>query len=134
MKPLDYLFRGMRMDNMQWITGSLVVGWELDLSRSGDTEYPVFYITVDREDEGFQVYPDTIGQWSTFCDMLRGKPVFSGDRVMVKHWNGGLYETYVAQERGAFYLAQNDTLYQGTEALCKIERVIGTIYDTEEML
>lgn len=61
----EYLFRGKRSDNGEWIEGSLIVyDW--------DNRYVSIYST--EEEIAFQVEPDTVGHWTGFRDN-------DGDRI-----------------------------------------------------
>lgn len=61
----EYLFRGKRCDNGEWVEGSLII-------HDWDNRYISIYST--EEEMAFRVDPETVGQWTGFRDN-------DGDRI-----------------------------------------------------
>jgi hypothetical protein len=79
----DYIFRGKRVDNDEWVEGYYVKAEKLD--KSG---YEHFIIEENAEGASHLVFPESVGQWTgmnefVVSDRSFNKPLFEGDIVEV---------------------------------------------------
>lgn len=130
-KMREFLFRGKRLDNGEWIEGSLFIyDW--------DNEYVSIYST--EEEMAFQVDPETVGQWTGFRDndgdriyeddilkKINSVPSETVEFYSVK-WCGdcGRYELVNITIKGTARSFQTNYGFQF--------EVIGNIHDNSEML
>lgn len=116
------LFRGKRIDNDKWIEGNLVVC-------AG--KYFI-YVLIVNELVGFEVYSNTIGQWTGLTDK-NGKKIFEGD--IMNFVNKAVVRWH--KVFGAFVMY--DPPHNGVQwaifdcGICPYE-VIGNIHDTPELI
>ncbi|CAM3707522.1 YopX family protein [Cohnella lubricantis] len=114
-------FRGRRVDNGEWIYGSLLDG---DIIVSGQVDADGDYIGVG---EWSSVDPETVGQLTGLKDR-NGKMIYEGDVL-----EGGLVIEYGRTSCGCcsyvhgYDLAQNDPYYE-------LPEVIGNIYENPSLL
>lgn len=104
----EYLFRGKRVDNGEWVEGFLVSPCHI-----GD------WVLCDPID------PETVGQYTGLTDM-NGKRIFEGDIVGV---DGKCYE--VLAEEGCWIIVADGWDFLATNN-DEIE-VIGNIHDNPEL-
>ena len=126
-----YLFRGQRVDNGEWVVGSLLV--------------PMGYCTTFRivyEDlEGFacekEVVPETVGQYTTLKDK-NGKLVFENDIVNTGY---GFFVIQYCDTCKQYQLFDGECFaclgdfhwYEFIDELATVE-VIGNIHQNRELL
>lgn len=113
----EILFRGKRIDNGEWIEGSLwLYGEDAHIFGGPDFPYGCLWHKVD---------PSTAGQYTGLTDK-NGKRIFEGDIVCLR--TGRCHE--VKYGDGCFYM-------DGTAITAKyLDRftVIGNIHDNPELL
>lgn len=140
----DILFRGKRLDNGEWIYGSLlVVGDERQICvitrfipDTRDWETVEFYEkNPSYTFRQYKVDPETVGQWTGLVDK-NGVKIFDGDIVDTKRW----YVRYLPDFNGDYGMAagwylQRDNFESWQELEINDEHeVLGNIYDNPELL
>lgn len=128
----EILFRGKRLDNGGWETGSLIIiRWGCSDARH--------YITDKMTGYPIPIDPATVGQYTGLCDK-NGVKIFEGDVVkMVPDDNEEeSWLTEVKFEDGAFRVEVNGCDYAYT-AIGWIDdevetQVIGNIHDNPELV
>lgn len=138
----EILFRGRRVDNGEWETGSLVY------ERKGTSEEQVS-IADKMTAYHTPVIPETVGQYTGLCDR-NGKKIFEGDILRLKDekerydWRAIVVFGNPNGEYSWGWQLQNITpnAYVNPDTLLWIEteldyvscEVIGNIYDNPELM
>lgn len=112
-------FRGQRLENKEWVYGSLVVfhDWE------GNRRIQI----VDNTGSVHEVDPSTVGQYTGLKDK-NGKVIYEGDIV---HWNE--YVGKVIFKNGLF-ARKFKNVSASLVSLLLVTEVIGNIHDNPELL
>lgn len=122
----DILFRGKRVDNGEWETGSLVI------TRSGCSDEQVF-LTDKMTGYLTPVIPETVGQYIGIVDE-NGKKIFEGDIVIT---NTTSYEFIGCIAHSAKYVSfvcvTSHNIPYSIDSRFKYE-IIGNIFDNPELL
>jgi len=142
----EYKFRGKRLDNGEWVEGSLLKLWETvehpheDSCDSVCQEELFFFIVretnIDYEFDDnmrFKVDPATVGQYTGLKDK-NGKEIYEGG-ILDNGYEKG--EVEWVQEHCAYMIfTKNPSLYQKLESdgLLEYTEVIGNIHDNPELL
>jgi uncharacterized phage protein (TIGR01671 family) len=120
-------FRGKRLDNGEWIYGSLLV------SHFKDDKKERYFITQFSGNYTFEheVDPATVGQYTGLKDK-NGKEICEGDILLDE---SGTYAV-VGYSMGAFYVdfGEGFDLQYFTECIHEICEVVGNIHDDPELL
>ena len=120
-------FRGKRLDNGEWIYGSLLV------SHFKDDKKERYFITQFSGNYTFEheVDPATVGQYTGLKDK-NGKEICEGDILLDE---SGAYAV-VGYSMGAFYVdfGEGFDLRYFTECIHDICEVVGNIHDDPELL
>lgn len=120
-------FRGKRLDNGEWIYGSLLV------SHFKDDKKERYFITQFSGNYTFEheVDPATVGQYTGLKDK-NGKEICEGDILLDE---SGTYAV-VGYSMGAFYVdfGEGFDLQYFAECIHEICEVVGNIHDDPELL
>jgi uncharacterized phage protein (TIGR01671 family) len=129
----EILFRGKRMDNGEWVEGSVAV-WGPESAR----QYSIMPIPTSPGITLYNFLVDhvTVGQFTGLCDK-NGRRIFEGDKIKY----GAEYEreSIVVFEQGCFQLQRNGGLaplrYHNLVDSNTLDGfAIGNIHDNPELL
>ena len=123
----EILFRGKRIDNDEWVIGSLAAEYY--------KKHGVMMIAPS-EDVIFKVDPDTIGQYTGLTDK-NGEKIFEGD--IVSYRTSCAHRTMkVIYQAGGFIVVDSTNLFRMSDLrkdfTNKHLEVIGNIHDNPELL
>lgn len=124
----EYLFRGKRKDNGEWVEGCGIIATENWVS---------IFTVIDDIDENssevneIEVLPETVGQYTGLTDK-NGKKIFEGDIVAMPAYGGGKHKAVIYFKGGKF--AVDGSNYGFKDIAPKRMKVIGNIYDNKEIL
>ena len=131
----EAIFRGRRIDNSEWICGSLIIFWDKIFIAPQSTN--AFY--------KFEVFPDTVGQYTGRLDKF-GEMVYEGDILQTYIYGPDDFvdmgETCVVLfdvHDQAYVLCNSNDVHDryddfGNLGDPKYYQVIGNIYDNPELL
>lgn len=129
----EYLFRGKRKDNGEWVKGYLYV------TQKGQYEISRYSESYDCERFTAVVIPETVGQYTGLKDM-NGKKIFEGDIHKFSDFfvvQFGMYIDCDTDIQGyGFYLRNLKTNYCYSFDATENEyiNIVGNIHDNRELL
>jgi hypothetical protein len=126
----QYLFRGKRKDNGEWVTGSLTVEYD-------GTCHINYWVSKLLEPENnywelvsemVEILPKTDGIWIGWLDWL-GAKVFTGDKILIA-WDHGeeSVETISYSEEYGYFMYGNNPICELKDPE-RIFTVVGNIHD-----
>ena len=122
----EIIFRGLRIDNGGWVYGSYITFNDL-------IKKIIHNQIVDRDGYVYDVYPDTIGQYTGLKDK-NGKEIFEGDIVCLGDSKRRIGVILRSEIEPAFILKVDDTDYDLYYRNQHRYEVIGNIHDNPELL
>ena len=132
----EILFRGKRVDNGEWVEGSLIkVDW-----RNKPTTYSI--MPARPTACNYIVIPETVGQFTGLTDK-NGKKIFEGDICRFKRFNDICIGKIVFNVKTASFVMWYQSIVgaYGEKAthkmllsVCDDIKVIGNIHDNSEIL
>lgn len=123
MNNREIKFRGKRIDNGEWIVGSL--------DNSDNRECFILYRNEKHEPYSVRVNPKTVGQFTGLTDK-NGKDIYEGD-ICYGHSDGAGKIVWTKFDGGYDY-EFNDGNIVGIFEVIKFIEVIGSIYENPELL
>lgn len=133
----EILFRGKRLDNGEWVEGSLIKtgGYCCILPDDDGTNYDYPYLdavlgTID----GYAtpVAPSTVGQYTGLKDK-NGKRIFEGDVVVISQFGLTLSGIVEFHDCGFEVYSKELDAYECLWYECSELEVIGNIHDNPEL-
>lgn len=130
----EILFRGKRIDNSEWVYGSLVYC-------PVDNEIGTIVVFAEEDEAGFiigehvEVDLNTVGQYTGITDK-NGKKIFEGDILDLPRW----YVAYCGNLNEGFHMNAGwyqvrDNFESWVELECELDHeIIGNIHDNPELL
>jgi uncharacterized phage protein (TIGR01671 family) len=120
----EILFRGKRLDNGEWVEGSLWT-WGQNVHIHHIFDFPDGALW-------FRVDPSTIGQYTGLCDK-NGKKIFEGDVIKGRYWlsEDRIYQV-LYDENGFYYFIEKGQSCH-PDHIDSVE-VIGNIHDNPELM
>ena len=122
----EILFRGKRIDNGEWVYGSLY--------SVRDKAYIIEYNTGFPSARYFEVDPSTVGQYTGLTDK-NGKKIFDGDIILRRYVRPNFLVKYSEEDteyQAIFFGGGCASLYKYLSS--KESKVIGNIHDNPELL
>ena len=137
----EMLFRGKRLNNGEWVCGSLI---QMDSEGSQSFIFPFYKyassLTCGQIVSMFMVAvdPDTVGQFTGLCDKNGFTKIFEGDKLYCEA-RLDKAEMYVVFEQGQFRMVLCDKFKEYEtgrgyyDINCFQKTVIGNIHDTPDL-
>lgn len=136
----EYLFRGKRLDNGEWVEGDLSQDRDLGTAYVQGFDYYCDECGLQREPFGFEVDPETVGQFTGGVEFgLEGaekRKIFDGDIVQVLSGYGGkgVFLVVWNYESAGWYWKhlRGTRMFYGNEAFGI--KILGNRWDKPELL
>lgn len=146
----EILFRGKRVDNGEWVEGSLTVN-HYDRAGKLEDEYRIADTWYGLDDEDLPTYqigldeavvPSTVGQYTGLTDK-NGKKIFEGDIVRYPVYQGSyrgedIHQVVFERRGGSAYFGITmddiETWYFCMSVPADLMEVIGNIHDNPELI
>lgn len=130
----EYLFRGKRLDNGEWVEGDLSQDRDLGTAYVQGFDYYCDECGLQREPFGFEVDPETVGQFTGLTDK-NGRKIFEGDVCLDS--TGWVFVVIWDSDNGRFLGRHSKP--RGDTYICYVGRVpaveiIGNRWDNPELL
>lgn len=127
----EILFRGKRSDTGDWVQG-FYIQKPNPFSEDGK---PIRHCIIDLPPFGYDVDPETVGQFTGLCDK-NGNRIFEGDVVVIEtdcipSFMLNRYVFVWDDDQTAYKLLKDNTIYDLPMGRMEI---IGNIYDNPELL
>lgn len=134
----EILFRGKRLDNGEWVDGSLYFDPDLERAQIVGFDYSISETGIDREEFSEPVDPATVGQYTGLLDK-NWKRIFEGDILCSRFYDLFHDETtieVVKWFRNGWFTQQGkripDEIVKDGVLTCS--EVIGNVHDNPELL
>ena len=129
----EILFKGKRVDNGEWVYGSLVeaLNCVTDKNETFIIEQDATYFTYGEFACAVEVKPETVGQFTGLIDK-NGSKIFEGD-ILLKGFEKVLVKWNANQCRWGIY-SNNYEICGFNESTQGYFEVVGNIYDNSELL
>lgn len=136
----EYLFKGKRLDNGEWIEGDLSQDRDLGKAYIHGYDYYTDECGLQREPFEFEVDPETVGQFTGGVEFsLEGaekRKIFDGDIVQVLSGYGGkgVFLVVWNYESAGWYWKhlRGTRMFYGNEAFGM--KILGNRWDNPELL
>lgn len=136
----EYLFRGKRLDNGEWVEGDLSQDRDLGTAYVQGFDYYCDECGLQREPFGFEVDPETVGQFTGGVEFgLEGaekRKIFDGDIVQALSGYGGkgVFLVVWNYESARWYWKhlRGTRMFYGNQAFGM--KILGNRWDNPELL
>ena len=123
-----HLYRGKRLDNREWVEGSLI---DEDVIVGKIVDFEEDYFTTEF---WYKVDPETVSQFTGMTDK-NGTKIFEGDIVKEQYKSHVIiYNVFWDEDYFAFRVKSKDYSYYLDELVPSNIKVIGNIHDNKELL
>lgn len=132
----EILFRGKRVDNGEWVLGSLLVQSGERISK--DEKAPDEYRILGRRGENYLVNSETVGQYTGLT--TNGKKIFENDIVEYDETKGTFYQIiWIQSGWGSREIDTNlcelfPPIHTDNPTYFDNAKIVGNVHDNPELL